>query len=254
MDPFQQAETGPLADSFDFEERLLPLPDGEIHASTLVDYGLFRLRAFLEIVADDFDPASISFDSGTSARGSFSDLVTIDAEGLTGTQGSFVPIVDMSGFLDADATGEDLPFTSFVSASVLITLGPGGQQRGRTCSTMVGAGPACFFGDPLGVQVFSPIAFTFGTPFLLSLGADTGIFNRTVPGGTSQGEADFLLTVRWLGFEEVLDASQTPVDFTLSSASGTNWAIPVPEPGGRLVALFALTTIATLAQRTRRQR
>ncbi len=65
---------------------------------------------------------------------------------------------------------------------------------------------ACFFE---GVQVFDPVSFTFGTQFVLSLEADAGLFNRTIPGGTSLSEAGFLLTVRWLGFQQVLDASES---------------------------------------------
>ena len=119
-----------------------------------------------------------------------------------------------------------------------MTLGPGSQQIVRSCNTVTGQGPACISGDPLGVHVFSPVPFTFGTPFNLSLRADATTFQRTVASGTSDATADFDATFEWLGFDAVMDGGgQSVGNYTVSSFSGVDWAQPVPEVGRARAAL-----------------
>jgi hypothetical protein len=252
MNPFQQAPTGPLQHTFDVAPPQVPVvPWGEVHVSTFVDYGLFRLGAFLDVHADDFDTGSVSMDSGTRATGATTDSVTIDAPGLAGTSGTFVAVVDLDGALDASATGEDLPFVSNGVAAVALTVSADSPsvQRSSTCAASHGASLNCF-GDPLGVQVLSPLAFVFGTPFELRVRADATTNNRTVPNGTASADSDFRLTVRWLGFQDVLDSGGQPVaSFSVSSDSGVDWSQQVPEPGRDLAAACAFAGVALLARR-----
>jgi len=179
------------------------------------------------------------------------DSVTIDAPGLAGSAGTFVAVVDLDGSLDASAVGEDLPFQSNAAASVHLDVSADTPlvQRSSTCAASHGASLNCF-GDPLGVQVLSPLPFTFGSPFNLSVRADAATVNRTLPGGTTVADSDFRFTVRWLGFQEVFDATGSPVSsFSVSSGSGVDWSQPVPEPGRDLAGLGALAGVALLARR-----
>jgi hypothetical protein len=252
LDRNLQAALGPLVDDFDFSDPVGVLPGGEAHLFASADYGILHLDALFDVQADDFDPAMISIDGGASASGGFMDQVTIAAPGLSGTSGTFVPVVDIDGELDAGATGEDPPFVSFAEAGIVLTLFPSGQQRARACNTNQGTGPDCLYGDPLGVHVFEPVAFTFGSPFNLSVSADAGTFNRTVPGGTTHSDADFRFTVRWLGIQDVFDQGGSPVaSFQVTSASGTDWALPVFEPDPRLGGLAGLGLAALLARGAR---
>jgi hypothetical protein len=251
MAPFQQAPTGPLQDDFDFIDPPPATPFGEVHVSTFVDYGLLRLDARMEIAADDFDPVSTSLDSGTRASGTSHDLVTISAPGLAGTPGTFVARVDLDGFLQASATGDDPPFSSFATADVVLSVAADSiqVQRARGCNSNLGPFPACLSGDPLGVQVLDPLPFTFGTPFTLRVAADATTFNRTVPGGTTDAIADFAFTVRWLGIQEVADQGGAPVaGFSVGSQSGVDWAQPVPEPAAALAEVVAVAALGSLAR------
>lgn len=255
MNPSQQGAVGPLVQSFDQVVQVGTVATGwgAAHVSTDVDYGLCRLGASLDVNALDFDTFSTSIDGGTRATGGFSDFVTINAPGLTGTSGTFVARIDLDGSLVASATGEDSPFASNASADVLLTVSaPGFEQRSRSCAASHGNPVACF-GDPLGVQVLSPMSFTYGTPFQLTARIDATTYNRTVPNGATAADASFETTVQWLGFQEVRDSGgATVAAYSTSSDSGTDWSQPVPEPQrdlARIAAIFALAFVITTRRR-----
>ena len=108
------------------------------------------------------DPGLISIDGGASTAGGFSDQVTINAPGLFRMPGTFVPVVDLDGELDATATGEDLPFVSFAEAGVVLNLIPSFQQRARTCSTTRGTDAG---GDPVsGFELSSAAGVDWAQP------------------------------------------------------------------------------------------
>lgn len=250
--PTQQAAAGPLTD--DFVQIVAPgtaAGFGEARASAEVDYGRFALRTELDIDAVGFDTFAVSLDGGTRATGIFSDAVTIHAPGLAGTSGTFVARIDLDGGLDADAFGDDSPFSSSASADVLLSVSaPGFVQIYATCAATGGV-ETCS-GDPLGVRTLPPMPFTYGTPFELSVRADATTFNRTVPNGTSAATSSFAGIV-WLGFDEVRDAGGAAIaTYTVSSASGTDWSLPAPEPDGALAGAGALLALAATRKATSR--
>jgi hypothetical protein len=251
MVPVIEGTVGPLQDSFGLDDPV-PLPSGKLSVSTFVDYGILRLEAFDETFADAF--ASVVSDNGLRATGVFTDMLTIDAPGLAGTSGTLVAQVLFDGFLDADASGESLPFVSFSEAGAGLDFRMGSSslmQRTRTCSTTVGNGPACLFGDPFGVQTFGPIAFTFGQPFPLSVSASAATFSRTVSSGSTLADADLRFTVEWRGIQSVSDALGDVPNFTVTSDSGVDWAQPVPEPEAARLAFAALMTLLWIRARRR---
>jgi hypothetical protein len=250
--PFVQGQVGPLIQGFD--QIVLPgmvaTGSGEAHVSTQVDYGLCRLGASLDVTAADFDTFELSMDGGTRATGSFSDFVTIDAPGLTGTSGTFVASIDLDGSLAASANGEDDPFSSNASADVLLTVSaPGFEQRYSSCAATHGLPLSCS-GVGLGVQVLAPMPFTYGTPFELTARIDATTFNRTVPNGATAADASFEATVQWLGFQQVRDGGgATVASYSVTSTSGTDWSQPVPEPEGALAGAVALLALAVTTRR-----
>jgi hypothetical protein len=251
--PSVQGQVGPLLQ--DFDQVVLPgtvaTGSGEVHVSTEVDYGLCRLGASLDVNAADFDRFELSMDGGTRATGSFSDFVTIDAPGLTGTSGTFVAEIDLEGSLVASATGEDPSWTSSASADVLLTVSePGFEQRSAGCTAVHGLPLAC--SGVLGVHVLAPMPFTYGTPFQLTARIDATTFNRTVPTGATAADASFETTVQWLGFQQVRDSGgATVASYSVTSTSGTDWSQPVPEPSRDLACAGAILAIAFIATRRR---
>lgn len=258
MAPTITAGTGPVTDEFFLFVDPIPVPPGgTLSISTYVDYGILRLESFDQTFADDFDMVMISIDNGTRATGSFSDTVTIDAVGRTGTAGTLAALVRFDGVLDAAATGSAPPFNSFGSATASLDFTMGSSQTiqlFRSCDTSVGTGAACLFGDAFGLQKLEPIAFTFGQPFLLSVQSSAATFSRTVPLGTTLANADLRFTIQWMGIQDVADAQGPVASFTLTSDSGVDWAQPVPEPRAAGLAGAAAALLALLGERRARQR
>jgi hypothetical protein len=100
-------------------------------------------------------------------------------------------------------------------------------------------------------SVLFTVPFTFGTAFEHGVFALSIAKTRSVSGvsGVSTSAIDFTNTVTWNGINQVLDNNGNPVaGWSMTSASGTNWAGPVPEP-----ASFAALGLgaATLLRRRR---
>jgi hypothetical protein len=247
--PVLVSQTGPLTDDYYFDGAG-PHGSGRLDAESEVEYGVIRAQAIGNINAGDFDTSQVSMDSGLNGEGSFSDFVTINAAGRTGTQGKFVARIRVTGSASATAFGEDLPFTSFSEAGWLVTVGPGSQQLFGTCNAYHGEGPACAYsGDDFGTHTLAPIPFIFGSPFTLSVALSAGTFLRTVPDGSTSVNLNLFSTLAWMGIQEVTDEGGTPIaSYSLTSDSQTDWALPLPEPGAALGALASLTTLAILAR------
>jgi hypothetical protein len=86
----------------------------------------------------------------------------------------------------------------------------------------------------IGVEQTRTINFTYGTPFdfWLNVRLRTDIITSE-PGSVS---ATISLT-NWSGFENVTTGGSPVTNATFSSASGTDWTQPVPEPSSALLLL-----------------
>jgi hypothetical protein len=244
---------GPLTDSYHFSD-ILPPFFGELDAYAEVGYGVIRVRASAQINTGSYDISMVSMDSGVSADGTFSDMVTISAPGLAGLSGTFVPVIKVSGRLSASGSGSEPPFASFSEASWVLDFVPGFEQRSALCSGYDGAGPVCDFqGDKFGTYTLKPVAFTYGRSFVMTVKMSAGTFSRTVPNGSTDVENDLSFTTTWKGFGGVFDDQGAPVsNFSVTSNTGTDWSQPVPEPSATACATAALVMLGVLRKRTRR--
>jgi MYXO-CTERM domain-containing protein len=81
--------------------------------------------------------------------------------------------------------------------------------------------------------------------------SETGLPSRrgsslTTDPGTALADFSGRSTVAWQGFDELTQGG-TPIPFTVTSESGTDWTQPVPEPGAWLAGAVALLALARRA-------
>ena len=122
---------------------------------------------------------------------------------------------------------------------------PAAQLSGIWTSSDNGA-PPLFSGDPLtdvGTVVNVIGFFTPGETLNLTVRLSTGVeafVGSPTPLEVGWADVDLSHTLTWLGISEVRDLNGNVVtDYSLTSASGTDWIQPVPEPGA-FAALVAL--------------
>lgn len=210
--------------------------------------------------------------SGAAVNAGFGELVTINNPALTGQQGSMTAaiLLDVSPGLITQNSGPPGVQSQVILDWYLYTTGtvlssPGGTITGHyteddetpEVSYICGAGPTCL--DPAPGSVLIPLtwSFTFGQSFSLDMqmsafatatgtGYDAGSF-------AAEGSLNFLNTVAWQGITSVTQGDGSPVDFTITSESGTDYTqaiTAVPAPAG----LWLLGSgIVALAARRRRQ-
>lgn len=261
---------GVLADSASASAGVADIGAGSGLARYQAGFGRLKAEGRLSLAAPLVD-TPVPFESGATAVARFEDIVTMNAPGLAGTQGTLRVRLDVDGTATGNASGEFMGVGSDVGSSFVLDLQLGAdassggfQQRFGGCSQGQGAAPAdtCVpFGDGFGVWTTAPISFTFGNPTSLAMQLGAGVFSRTVRGGETAGAADLFNTVEWLDMVDVRDASGRLVTgFETTSLSGTNWAarMPIPfDPGPDTAvpapaALSVLGVFACLLLRRRR--
>jgi hypothetical protein len=180
------------------------------------DYGALRAHSDATFLEGDAD-TTVSF-----VRVEWRDDVTVDSPGLTGQIGLVEGAVFLEGFIDLTGSADGTLTVDFSST------------RGSSSAKHV----QCFGEAPCEGQLlplfFSesvPIAFgvTFGEPgfFLVSLSTNIGRNSISTAPGTA--DLDFSGTATWSGIQQVT-VGGSPVPFTITSESGTDWTEPVPEP------------------------
>lgn len=180
--------------------------------------------------------------SGGAAR--FRDSITITAPGIaTGTLGRFGFRVDVSGGLAADNGHANWVLTYQVASFPWTTL-----AEGDVYDDPGGAGVS---GDPFGGVYDSSLwLFRFGEPFTLEMLLGT---LTTAGGSTIAGSATALFgnSVEWQGLVAVQDyGTHAPIaGWVASSASGTDYARPIPEASTALLLAAGLLGLARHSRR-----
>jgi len=165
---------------------------------------------------------------------------------LTGGYSRIEGFVDINLFSNATANtpGE------FQYASVT-------QDFGRHCQ------PGCVNEDSGFVGYYQGVAgiqrptvsgktasLTFSVIFGQSYMIDTAI-NADVEGVESTSTLDASHSLNWAGIAQVIGESGAPVAYSVTSASGFDYASAVPEPEGRWMLLLGLLALALGARRVR---
>jgi hypothetical protein len=190
------------------------------------------------------------------------DDVTFTAAGLTGQAGIVNGSVLVDGALSVsttDATVGNARASWEFTAQFIVD----GQIKSSTgASGILQVGSAGLSGQPAVSRIvpFS-IPLVFGQTGQLLLQLNTSAAGVARPAG-SPGTPGYLLpvvsgasslfsnTVTWQGVESVTLADGTPVDaWSVSSASGVDYALPIPEPASALLSLVGLFGLAVRSRR-----
>jgi hypothetical protein len=189
----------------------------------------------------------------SSAFANAFDGITINAPGLTGSQGLLNVYYTLDGTISASG-----PVSAFVQVTFDATT-PEGNGFSTSTSTAYTSSTSGLF------ETSSPLPFTFGTPFSfgMCLGANSGVgiapailpnaghFTTDLcaggyaspEAGTGVGAVNFLDTLS-ISSLQVTDSFGNPVnDATLVAASGTQYPF-APEPGPGLMAVLGFGMIA----------
>jgi len=202
------------------------------------DYGALHARS-----EGTFLDGETTNHTTTYTRVEFRDTITLDSPGLAGQIGQIHAAVFLDGFIDV---------TGSASGSLRVDqLSPSGSSilklvdcygGGAVCNGQL---PPTFFAESL------PIDFnvTFGEPATFAVQLTTIVARNTISTDPGTADVDFGSTATWSGIEEVT-VGGNPVPFTVVSESGTDWALPVPEPSPG-VLLVVGASVLQLARRPR---
>jgi hypothetical protein len=173
------------------------------------------------------------------------DTITVESPGLAGQVGQVHASAFLDGFIDVTGSASgalriNLVHPSGVSQLKLIECSGGGVCAGEL--------PPRFFSEAV------PVVFnvTFGEPGTFALQLTTSIGRNPISTAPGTADLDFGSTATWSGIQEVT-MSGSPVPFTITAESGTDWAQPVPEPAAPALLAAGAAVLAS-ARRFRVQR
>lgn len=251
FDVQENARSGPLS-----VDRTVVTNNVRVHMFSYADYGILRSYSY-------------SFNSGGFAAAesgvAFSDWITIDAPGLTGTIGSFTGGSKVHASLSPSLSAHEgsttevdvYAFINGINMEHYEVFGwnPDGTQISYEKNQID------FSNIPYDGNLEGIIPFKFGVPFLISMNLRTRAQSYTDPNsseiGSGNAMADASNTVYWLGIDNVLSGNGRVDDFSVVSDSGTNYArsfiptsISIPEPSTLSIMLVGVLITVGLLRRT----
>ena len=182
------------------------------------DLALGDLRAFESYMLPA--PTTAFYQANTFARLRY--ILTISSPLLDGTEGSFVPVYDVTGTTTQFARGSmDIASQDSVGSDPVAHQGP-------------------FFAGNKQI-VFAPIRFHYGAPFYYS----PALAAVTFPSPLSLHEtADYTHTASFIGFQ-LFDSANRPVyAANVSSDVGASPAVLTPEPASIALMSFGFAALA----------
>lgn len=192
----------------------------------------------------------------SSVSNRWSDTVIIDAPGLTGTEGVFTASMLMTGtptfnLTGAYATDPDASVLGFWESYIGSNTDEGsswstGGWSGMWSKSAV-PGQMTYSGDAFSGPMWDvTIPFIYGQQFRLTsyLSATIIAENPNLGAGTFSGSLAFSPAATWNGISGIYDVdSNLVLDATLSSGSGTNYLVAVPEPASTLAIAGGLLVL-----------
>jgi hypothetical protein len=218
-----------------------------LHAESSATFGVLRAYSTASTNPEAFAP-------GFGSSASFRDDWTFDAEGLAGTAGTAVVRFTIDGTLtaipqgtptytwQANSTYANANYTFGANNPTSVTKSQRLYGDGRTSGTMF-----------LGIEQTHVLNFTFGQTLEdVKLQITTYTLAAGSYGYSSTTTADLSHTANWGGIVEVRDSNGDLVtNYSFTSASGTDFTQPIPEPG--TCVLLILGGLVFNAARARRR-
>ena len=185
------------------------------HGSAIGSMGVFKVGGTASSLNSTF-----RYGGGS---GGWDDTWMINKAGLAGTTGELDFSIHVDGTMSCTGPtgGDDMRIQAYKDTSP-------GQSKDYNLTSGNGTSTLNVDDDPI-----FKVSFKYGTAFKLGVFLEGYAGSRSeffVP-GTSSAQLDFTNTIKWNGITNILDASSHPVTgYSITTASGMNWAQPVPEP------------------------
>jgi hypothetical protein len=198
------------------------------------DFSVLRLQDEVVGIAGGYNPLALS-------RARWIDFLTIvpsDAA-LVGTTGTLFLSFDVDGTFNVVPINPGGPYDGFagvgIDFSAVVDSSSIPFQYHVLCQTdlVVPCAPT---------QPQAASTFIFGKPFELYVEV---LASANVANGAASASLDYAHTIRWGGFDSILNAQNQPVSgFSVLSDSGFDYAA-VPEPATAALVLMGMLTLAT---------
>jgi hypothetical protein len=213
-------------------------------------------------------------DSYSTARAAVSDFLTFNDAALTGTKGSFVMPVHLSGGLYVLSTGQALGarsrdnFTSTIDFKFetydVSTLQRTTKVQSHAQAFVGDSGGTDYRGDVFPKELAITVPFVWGQPIWISMELAVDAESSAQAPGISPDDplyrfprsgsasADFSHTATFGGIASVLSDGQLVTDWSVTSASGADYRLdfsaPVPEPATNMLVLTGIGLLIFLTR------
>jgi len=201
---------------------------------------------FMQLAAQSSAPNNASFPYG-SANAGWEDTWLLDVPSFTGQAGTVQVSMHVDGtwVLSGFAGGARITVQPYVDDERIVFAG-------ATEQAVFGSS---FFPSGVSETVQFTLPFVFGEPFDVGMFAllRAGLRSRSAVERISTADADFTNTITWEGIDGVFAGDTLVTDYSLVSASGIDWRLPVAAIPEVPIWLAMLAGLGVLARKTRRK-
>lgn len=213
---------------------------------------------WVQMSAENHAPAATWFAHG-GVNGGYTDSLSVNAAGHAGESGYLLLSVAVKGTLwaTAEAGGTGFQVVPYVNQAQLNAANPGYDDgtSNHLWSTDRQVGAWGVGSAPDSSLVINEV-ITFSLPVVIGQSMDVGIYTQADAGQRSSGGFPGWMANSGLSFTSYLAgaslvlAGQNVPGFSISSASGLNWAVSaVPEPGAWLLMLAGFGVVVLRRRR-----